>query len=94
MAVDRYIYVIGGRVQKHRVKLTECARFDTEQNEWEKIAPLNMARENGFGACKNEKIFITGGMISSAGLQHQACCEVYNILTDEWQFIASLNGVG
>ena len=83
VAVDRYIYVLGGRSWNSDEDLTECARFNTEQNGWQKIAPLNEARRNAFGVCKNEKIFIAGGCGSTT-------CEVYSILTDEWQFIASL----
>ena len=47
-----------------------------------KITPLNEARLKAFGVCKNEKIFIAGGLWSTT-------CEVYSILTNEWQFIAS-----
>ena len=93
VAVDSYIYVIGGSVWKDDdcVALTECARFDTELNEWQKIAPLNEARKNALGACKNEKIFIAGGWyLDWFQVELLNTCEVYNILTDEWQFIASL----
>ena len=93
VAVDNYIYVIGGRVKKHEhCALAECARFDTELNEWKKIAPLHEARENAFGVCKNEKIFTAGGSTFDGLLQIEflKTCEVYNISTDEWQFIASL----
>jgi len=93
VAVDTYIYVIGGRIRKHdHCAVTECARFDTVQNEWQKIAPLNEARENAFCTCKNEKIFIGGGSYFDRLLQivFRETCEVYNISTDEWQFIASL----
>ena len=34
VTVDNYIYVIGGT--KRHGMLMECARFDTEQNEWKK----------------------------------------------------------
>ena len=93
VALGSYIYVIGGRVREHdHCALTECARFDTERSEWKKIAPLNEARENAFGACKNEKIFIAGGSYFDCWLQivFLETCEVYNTLTDEWQFIANL----
>ena len=104
VAVDSYIYVIGGSTRLPRItefrtawelqvpSLTECARFNTEQNEWKKIALLNEARQNAFGVCKNEKIFIAGGSHFWLGQETDflKTCEVYNILTDEWQFIASL----
>ena len=93
VAVEKYIYVIGGRKPNETERtmiseqpLSECARFNTEADEWQKIAPLNEARKHAFGVCKNEKIFIAGGQRSEV----LKCCEVYNILTDEWQVIASL----
>ena len=92
VAVDSFIYVIGGNARRHSgPALKECARFDTEQGEWQKIAPLNEARRYAFGLCKNEKIFIAGGL-NADGYRSKLLntCEVYNILRDEWQFIASL----
>ncbi|XP_020629919.1 kelch-like protein 2 [Orbicella faveolata] len=89
VAVDSYIYIMGGRVKNTGESVSECARFDTEQNKWQKIAPLNEARHNAFGVCKNENIFIAGGSVMEEGeLEYLRTCEVYNILTDEWQFIA------
>ena len=90
--VDNYIYVIGGAVRNSLdTSLSECVRFDTMKNEWQKIAPLNEARCDAFGVCKNEKIFIAGGSTSD-GLEkaYLETCEVYNILRDEWQFMANL----
>ena len=92
VAVDSYIYVIGGGVRNSLDRsLSECARFNTERKEWQKIAPLNEARCDAFGVCKNGKIFIAGGSTSD-GLEvvYLKSCEVYNILTDEWQCMASL----
>ena len=92
MAVDSFVYVIGGFGRKfYHSALKECARFNTEQSEWQKIAPLNEARANAFGVGKNGKIFIAGGStVSRWRIKILNTCEVYNILTDEWQFIANL----
>ena len=92
MAVDSFVYVISGRGRKiYHSPLKECARFDTEQSEWQKIAPLNEGRANAFGVGKNGKIFIAGGStVSRWRIKILNTCEVYNILTDEWQFIANL----
>ena len=93
VTVGRYIYVIGGRkfserilMDQHPPPLSECTRFNTEADEWQKKAPLNEGRTHACGVCKNEKIFIAGGH----GSEVLKSCEVYNILTDEWQVIASL----
>ena len=53
VAEDNYIYVIGGTVKNTGVSVSECTRFDTEENKWQKIAPLNEARHDAFGVCKN-----------------------------------------
>ena len=87
LAVEKYIYAIGGVDNHQNKELSESLRFDIEADEWQKIAPLNEARKDAFGVCKNEKIFIAGGERKKVFLE---TCEVYNILTDEWQFIASL----
>ena len=90
--VDNYIYIIGGAVRSSLdTSLSDCARFDTDKNEWQKIAPLNEERCDAFGVCKNEKIFIAGGSTSD-GLEkiYLETCEVYNILRDEWQFMTNL----
>ena len=95
--VDRVLYVIGGRTLNdyngidvyHRNALSDSSSFDTEGNEWKEIAPLKEARRDAFGVSKNdEKIFIAGGHgIFDDWLNS---CEVYNIATNEWQFIARL----
>ena len=96
MAVDRYIYVIGGlgRIggDYQQVALSECSRFDTEGNEWQRIAPLDRSRTDAFGVCKNEHIFIAGGSDEELlyAQQFLNSCELYNIQTNEWQYIASL----
>jgi len=95
VAMDSYIYVIGGSVRRGcnlPGARTECARFHTKQNEWKKIAPLNEARLNAFGACKNDKIFIAGGSNFDLMMEINILktCEVYDILMDEWQCIARL----
>ena len=52
---------------------------------------MSEARRDAFGVCKNEKIFIAGGSTSDGTeIVYLKTCEIYNILTDEWQFIASL----
>ena len=92
VAVDSHIYAIGGAARNRSdISFSQCGRFDTEKNEWQKIAPLNEARCDAFGVCKNEKIFIAGGSTSD-GLEivYLETCEVYNILRDEWQFMANL----
>ena len=61
---------------------------DNGRKSKKKIACLKEARRDAFGVGKNEKIFIAGGVGVSENFLNS--CEVYNILTDEWHFIASL----
>ncbi|KAL9967496.1 hypothetical protein ACROYT_G025733 [Oculina patagonica] len=81
VAVDRYIYVIGGTTFRGSYldpTLSECTRFDTEADEWQKIAPLNEARQSAFGVCKNGKMFIAGGFQKDGReLLLLKTCEVY-----------------
>ena len=96
VVVDKYIYVIGGRVafgsgRDDVMATASAAKFDTEENTWQEIAPLQEARSCALGVSKNEeKIFIAGGFGNSDAADLLKTCEVYNISTDEWQFIASL----
>ena len=46
VAVD--IFVIGGSARKVRGGLAECARFDTEQNEWKKNSSFERGEEKRF----------------------------------------------
>lgn len=102
VAVGKHIYAIGGKTPGYhdyssepfdddfRHALTGCARFDTEENSWQEFAPLKEARSHAFGVSKTDedKIFIAGGF--GCFEDWLKSCEVYNIATDEWQFIASL----
>ncbi|KAL9978693.1 hypothetical protein ACROYT_G016241 [Oculina patagonica] len=68
--------------------LNDAARFDTVSNTWEKIAAMQEERSYAFGTAANEKIYIAGGL--RTGSSKLKSCEVYNEMTNEWCFIASL----
>jgi len=92
VVVDKLIYVIGGYKIPHfgiRYPLSDSSTYDTEGRFWKEIAPLKETRVGAIGVCKNEeKIFIAGGL--GPGTVWRNSCEVYNIATNEWQFIASM----
>ena len=46
-------------------------------------------RYNAFGAAFHRKIYIAGG--KRHGDDYLKTCEVHNVMTNEWQLIASLN---
>ena len=99
VVVDKLIYAIGRvmlkdthsygkRVMYRRNLLSHSSTFDTEGNEWKEIALLKEARTGARGVCKNGDIIIAG--VHGIGPGWLNSCEVYNIATNEWQFIASL----
>jgi len=51
---------------------------------------MQVARYAAIGTAANGKIFVAGGNKSSQIFE--ASCEVYNIETNEWHFMASLRG--
>lgn len=102
VALDNYLYVIGG-FWRHNDYISattpseSAGRFETTEKRWEKIANMQQARINACGAAARGKIFIAGGVIDNSRMfalpvVASETCEMYNVLTDEWLFIASLNG--
>lgn len=103
VALDSYLYVIGGvwhgGVGKngHFIRPIKYAvRFNTIGEKWERIANLQWARYNACGVAARGKSFIAGGIIGGARPQTEPevtteTCEMYNVSTNEWQFIASLH---
>ncbi|KAL9966596.1 hypothetical protein ACROYT_G024698 [Oculina patagonica] len=101
VALDNYLSIIGGcwRHEDYVSGVTpseSAGRFDTTAKRWEKIANMQHARINVCGAAARGKIFIAGGVIDSgrffsSRVVASETCEMYNVLTNEWQFIASLN---
>lgn len=78
------LYFIGGIPAS-----TECRKFDTSEIKWENTAHMLEGRYNAYGAAFHGKIYIAGG--KRHGNVYLKTCEVYNVMTNEWQFIASLN---
>jgi len=89
VAAGNCLYVLGGKQQRSRECVAKAERFDTVQNEWEEIADMQEKRDCAFGVATQGKIFIAGGR-GQWGIVSKTC-EVYNISTNEWQFIGSLN---
>ena len=92
----QFIYAIGGR--KHRNPnegyvqrfgfLSDVERFDIKKTTWEKLPNIRGARRLAFGTAIRDKIVIAGGIGPDGDILRS--CELYNILENEWQFIASL----
>ena len=99
VAAGDCMYVLGGRKPSQQTghywypRVAECVakagRFDTVQSNWEEIASMREERGCAFGVATQGKIFVAGGQ--GRGNEQLKSCEVYNISTNEWQFIGSLN---
>ena len=89
IAAGNHLYVCGGRINEDCV--TKAERFDTVGNKWEEIANLQQERACSFGVATEGKIVLTGGRRPGRGIgEYLNTCEMYNISTNEWQLIGSL----
>ena len=87
IAAGSHLYAFGGENLCFSNNGT-AERFDTVENEWERIADMLEERSNAFGVASQEKIFVAGGNGFRKRLE---TCEMYNTLTNEWQLVANLN---
>ena len=99
IAMDRYLYVIGGLMLTDLDSISPPYRIDTMslhsgmrdggKLSWDRITEMKKPRKGACGTAAHGKIFIAGGLVR--GGCYCVSCEVYNIEADEWQLIASLN---
>ena len=84
------LYIFGGKASGEwsLQHVAKAERFDTVESKWEKIADMQQKRGSAFGVAAKGKIFVAGGFDRRQALK---TCEVYNVSSDEWQFIGSLN---
>ena len=75
VACGNCLYVLGGGYSD------KAGRFDIVGKKWEEIASMPTRLSVPFGVATQEKIFVTNGLN----------CAVYEISTNEWQTIESLN---
>ena len=92
VAAGNCLYVLGGEATRNYSNpeyVTVSERFDTIGHQWVQIANMQQERGHAFGVAFRGQIFVAGGKDKSG--QDLRSCEVYNISTNEWQFIESLN---
>ena len=75
VALSNCLYVLGGLSNK-------AGKFDTAEGKWVEIASMQTRKNSAFGVATQGKIFVCDASFS---------CEVYEVPTNEWQTIASLN---
>ena len=100
IAMDRYLYVIGGLMLTDSKSISPPHRLDTMtldsrmryrgNQSWDRITQMKVPRWRACGTAAHGKIFIAGGSLAGF-VHHTLTCEVYNVEADEWQLIASLN---
>ena len=94
VATGNHLYVCGGKLGGE--DFSKAERFDTVENKWEEIANMQQKRGNAFGVATDGKIFVAGGRqvtgparwLGQVYGMYQSI--LYNIFTNEWQFIGSL----
>ena len=103
VAMDRYLYVIGGLMLTDSKTILPPYRLDTMtlhpgmrdggNQGWDRLTEMKVPRWGACGTAAHGKIFIAGGSLASEGPERYptSTCEVYNVEADEWQLIASLN---
>ena len=92
VAAGNCLYVLGGEATRNYSNpeyVTVSERFDTIGDQWVQIANMQQERGYAFGVAFHGQIFVARGKDKSG--QDLRSCEVYNISTNEWQFIESLN---
>ena len=89
-----HLYIMGGtnNEDKEIKAITKVEKIDPCEDSWEEIAAMNEARHDACGVAMNGKIYVAGGL-QKHGLFCRVLnsCEVYNLSTDEWQLMPSLN---
>ena len=77
VAFGNCLYILGGGCSN------KAGRFDTAESKWEEVASMPVSESSPCGVAIQEKIFVT----YARGQQ----CELYQVSTNEWHTISSLN---
>ena len=86
---DSYLYLLGGSTPGNASYVSKAERFNIAETQWEEIADMQQGRGGAFGVASEEKIVVAGGLNEKNKVSKK--CEMYNVSTNEWHFIGSLN---
>ena len=89
IAGGSYLYLLGGSTPGNASYVSKAERFNTAESQWEEIADMQQGRGGAFGVSSEEKIVVAGGLNEKNKVSKK--CEMYNVSTNEWHFIGSLN---
>ncbi|KAJ7372052.1 Kelch motif [Desmophyllum pertusum] len=88
---DNWLYFIGGiQVSQPASASSVVKGFNVHEVKWKRLANMQQERYSAFGAAGPGKVYIAGGKQSAD--EPLQSCEVYDVATNMWQSIASLNG--
>ena len=86
IGLSKYLYFFGGMPASK-----EACKFNPAKRKCKKLTDMQQGRYNAFAAAEQGKIYIAGGKQQGEHNCYVQTCEVYDVATKEWQFIASLN---
>lgn len=93
-AIHGKLYVFGGAKENLSMSgtptlssLKTAERFDISTGKWEKIAPMNVARQKAASAVVDGKIYVFGG--TSGNVDHRTV-EMYDPSTNQWSITDSM----
>jgi len=88
---DKFVYAMGGTLPSEDHS-KQCTRLDTVENKMKELAPMQIARFGGYGVAAHRKIFVLAGCLSKEETA-PSDCEMYNIDSNEWHFIATVGSL-
>ena len=89
IAGGSYLYLLGGSAPGNASYVTRAERFYSAETQWEEIADMRQERGGASGVASEGMIFVAGGLNEKNKVSKK--CEMYNVSTNEWHFIGSLN---
>jgi len=87
VALDGFIYAIGGRDSSTGRVLDSLQRFDPIQNAWTSLEPMRSRREFHAAAVLNQKIYVAGGSDGRTALNAVEC---FDPRTNTWEVLPPL----
>jgi N-acetylneuraminic acid mutarotase len=82
VAIDRNIYVVGGTDYNENI-LASMEAYNVDSQKWLKVASMKVARYSFGIASLAQKIYISGGFPDTA------TTEVYDTVSDTWEFVSA-----
>lgn len=85
--LDGYLYAIGGHNGSRRMKSVERLHVNVDDEAWQQVRDMNVARSDASACVHESRIYIAGGLNDQV---IESSVEFYNPLDASWTFIASM----